>query len=269
MTTTDIDDIDGTGGFAQVAARRPGPRAWRMLVLSEARMVARDTAGLIVPLGLPLLILVMSASAASRQAVGTRGLTGLEAYVLPLVLAVVFASIGIVNMPSFLAYYRRTGILRRLGVTPASPVMVLAAQVLVSLGQALLGTGLALAVAVLGFGARLPDDPWTVLGIGLLGIAAMYAVGLVVAAVAPTPNSAVAIGLVAFLAIGAVGGLFGSPDALPDPVATVGGHLPFGATVQTLGAAWVGADVEPSQLLALVVSVVVGTALSTVLFRWD
>lgn len=260
MTTTDT---------AQIEARRPGPHAWRMLVQSEAKMVIRDTAGLIVPLGLPLLILVMSASAASEHAVGTQGLTGLEAYVLPLVLAVVVASIGIINMPSFLAYYRRTGILRRLGATPASPVMVLAAQALVSLAQALLGMGLALAVAMLGFGARLPDAPVTVLGIGLLGIAATYAVGLVVAAVAPTPNSAVAIGLVAFLAIGAVGGLFGGQDALPDPVATVGEHLPFGATVQALGAAWVGADVEPSHLLALGVSVVVGAGLGAAFFRWE
>lgn len=48
-------------------------------------------------------------------------------FVLPLVLIMVIATIGVVNMPSFLAYYRRAGILRRLAVTPASPVMVLVA----------------------------------------------------------------------------------------------------------------------------------------------
>lgn len=258
-----------TTDTAQITARRPGPRAWLMLVRSEAKMVSRDTAGLIVPLGLPLLILVMSASAASEQAVGVSGLTGLEAYVLPLVFAVVIASIGIINMPSFLAYYRRSGILRRLGVTPASPAMVLAAQVLVSVAQALLGIGLALAVAMLAFGARLPENPWSVLGIGVLGIAGMYAVGLVVAAVAPTPNSAVAIGLVAFFVVGALGGLFGGREALPDPLATVGEYLPFGATVEALGAAWVGAEVEPLHLISLGMTVLAGSALAAVFFRWD
>lgn len=258
-----------TTDTAQITAHRPGARAWLMLVRSEAKMVARDVSGLVVPIGLPLLILVMNASAASAESADGSGLTGLEVFVLPLVFAVVIGSIGVINMPSFLAYYRRTGILRRLAVTPASPAMVLVAQVVVSVLQAIVGIGLALAVAMLAFGARLPADPWVALGVGALGLAAMYAVGLVVAALAPTPNAAVAFGLVAFFALGALGGMFGGRDHLPDALGRAGEILPFGATVEALSAAWVGAAVEPLHLISLAATVLLGSALAAIFFRWD
>lgn len=243
-------------------------RSGLVMVRCEAKMVARDTAGLIVPIGLPLLILVMSASSASDQIVAD-GRTALDLYVLPLVLTMVIATIGIINMPSFLAYYRRTGILRRLAVTPASPVTVLLAQVVVSVIHAVIGITAALAVAMLAFDAGPPTHLATALGVFVLAMAAMYGVGMVVAAVAPTPNSAVAIGLVAFFALGALGGMFGGRDALPDAVATVGEWLPFGASVEALAAAWSGAATEPAHLVSLGVTTVVGGGVAGLLFRWE
>ncbi|APU17431.1 MULTISPECIES: ABC transporter permease [Actinoalloteichus] len=251
-----------------IEARRPGMKAWLTLIRCEAKMVARDTAGLVVPIGLPLLILVMSASSAGDEVV-SNGRTALDLFVLPLVLTMVIATVGIINMPSFLAYYRRTGILRRLSVTPASPSMVLIAQVIVSVIQTVIGLTVAVAVAFLGFGANLPAHLGTAVGVYLLAMAAMYAVGMIVAAIAPTPNSAVAIGLVTFFAFGALGGMFGGPDSLPDVLASIGEWLPFGAAVDALAAAWVGAAVEASQLISLGATTVLGAVIAAVFFRWD
>ncbi|MFD2796564.1 ABC transporter permease [Promicromonospora vindobonensis] len=251
-----------------IEARRPGVSAWLTLVVCEAKMVVRDTSGLVVPILLPLLILVMSARSAGDQVV-VAGLTALEVYVLPLVLTMVLATIGIINMPSFLAYYRRSGILRRLAVTPASPAMVLVAQVVVSVLQALVGLAGALAVAFLAFDARPPVDLGAAFAVYGLAMAAMYAVGMIVAAVAPTPNSAVAIGLITFFALGALGGMFGGPGSLPDAVAAVGERLPFGAAVAALSAAWVGAAVDPAHLISLGVATVIGVVTAALLFRWD
>lgn len=260
-------DQPSTSGM-RISARRPGPRAWLVMIGCEAKMVARDTAGLVVPIGLPLLILVMSASSASDEVVAD-GRTALDVFVLPLVLTIVIATIGIINMPSFLAYYRRTGILRRLAVTPASPVMVLLAQVVVSVIQAIIGITAALAVAVLAFDASPPTHLATALGVLVLAMAAMYSVGMIVAAVAPTPNSAVAVGLVAFFALGALGGMFGGRQTLPVAVATVGEWLPFGASVEALAAAWAGAATDPAHLVSLGATTVVGCAVAGILFRWE
>jgi len=251
-----------------VRVRRLGPASWLMLIRCEAKMVARDTAGIVVPIGLPLLILAMSASSASSETV-VNDRTVLEVFVLPLVLTIVVAMIGIVNMPSFLAYYRLSGILRRLAVTPASPSMVLVAQVVVGAAHTLLGLGAALATAFVVFDARPPVALLATAGVFALVMGAMYAVGMVVAAVAPTPNSAVAIGLVVFFALGASGGLFGSPDALPGPVTRIGGWLPFGASVDTLAATWSGTSVNTASLIGLVATIGMGATVAATVFRWD
>ncbi|MEU4577830.1 ABC transporter permease [Nonomuraea sp. ATR24] len=254
--------------MTDVTAHRPGPRAFGTLLVCELKMVARDTAGLIVPIGLPMLILVMNASAAGGQSVGN-GRTALDVYVLPLVFTMVAATTGVVNMPSFLAYYRRSGILRRLGVTPASPLMVLVAQAAVGVAQIAVGIAAAWVLALLAFGANPPVRAGAAVGVLALMVAAMYATGLIVAALSPTPNSAVAIGLTLFFLLGATGGMFGGRDSLPGPVAAVGEWLPFGAGVEALSAAWAGAPVQGAHLIGLAGCVVVGTAVASAFFRWD
>ncbi|TMR23764.1 ABC transporter permease [Nonomuraea turkmeniaca] len=254
--------------MTDISVHRPGLRSWAEMLTCELKMVVRDTAGLIVPIGLPMLILVMNASAAGEQAVAN-GRTALDVYVLPLVFTMVVATTGIVNMPSFLAYYRRSGILRRLAVTPASPAMVLIAQVAVGMLQTGLGIAAAWILAMVAFGAKPPVNAGAAIGILALSTATMYAVGMIVAALAPTPNSAVAIGLSLFFALGALGGMFGGRSGLPDVVATVGAWLPFGASVQAMSAAWVGASVQPAHLIGLVVSLLLGGVVAAACFRWD
>ncbi len=235
-------------------------KAWRLLIGAELKVVARDTAGLVIPLGLPLLILVMNALNVDAEA--------LARYVLPLVTTIVIATVGMVNMPSFLAAYRRTGVLRRLAVTPVHPSAVLGAQLVAGGVQVLAGVLLAAVIAVAGFGADLPASLWLTVGIVLLITVAMFAVGLVVAALAPTANSAVAIGLIAFFGLSAVGGMFGPPAALPGGVAKTGEILPFGAAVRALGDAWTGTTLDSGNVASLVVTTVVGGLLAVRFFRW-
>ncbi|GAB2608047.1 ABC transporter permease [Pseudactinotalea suaedae] len=256
--------------LADVPAYRPGLRSLATLVAAEARMVARDTAGLVVPIALPMLFLVMNGLGSSTEPLpDAGGMSAFDIYVLPLILVIGVATIGVINMPSFLAYYRKSGVLRRLGVTPASPVMILLAQLIVSVIQTALGVGLAVGVAVLGFDANLPSRPGLAIGVFALAAAAMYAVGMLVAAIAPTANAAVAIGLGTFFLLGAVGGMFGPTTNLPDGVAQVGELLPFGAAVGALGTTWLGRTPEPTHLLALAGAVVICGLLSARLFRWE
>lgn len=248
---------------------RPPARAWAMLTWTEAKLVARDTPGMIIPLGLPILIMVMNGLGSGGGEERFRGLPALDAYVVPLTLVMVVALIGLVNMPAVLAAYRRSGVLRRLSVTPAHPLMVLVAQVLASLGQALVGVALALAVGRLAFGVSAPRGALIAAGVFCLVTVAMYALGMLVAAVAPSANGAVAIGLTVFFLTMAVGGGFGPRENLPDPLATLGGHLPYGAGVQALSDAWTGVTPDPSHLAALAVTAVLAGGAAAKAFRWD
>lgn len=251
-------------------AWRPGAAAWLRLIQAEAKMVIRDYAGLIVPLGLPLLILVMQGiSIEERGQEIAEGVTVFSYYALPVVISMVVATIAVINMPSFLATYRKTKLLRRLAVTPASPAMVLVAQMVVSFIQVVLGIGLAFAVALIFFDAALPLAPLTAAGVLLACCAAMYGLGMIVASIAPTPNSSVAIGLIAFFGIAALGGMFGPADNLPEVLQTVGSWLPFGASVEAFQSAWLGEAVEAQNWVVLGGSAVVGAGVAAALFRWE
>jgi ABC-2 type transport system permease protein len=266
--TTDAPGADDP--LALPPPRSPGLGAWLQLTGAEMRMVARDTAGLVIPIGLPLLLLVMNGLGTGREPIPELGgRSALDAVVLPLTLTMVVAVVGIVNMPSFLASYRKTGVLRRLAVTPCPPAMVLVAQVLTSIAHSLVGIGLAVGVAVVAFDVEGPRRLGVALGVLALAAAAMYAVGMVVAAVSPTPNSAIAIGLVAFFLTLALGGGFGPVDALPEGLARVGEALPFGAASAALQAAWVGDAVELRHLGALAGVTGLSAALAAWRFRWD
>ncbi len=257
-------------GYDLPAQPAPGVRAWAQLTLSEMRSVVRDTSGLIVPIGMPSLFLLVQGFASSSEVVpGTGGRSVLELFVLPLMLVMVVALVGVVNMPSFLATYRKGGLLKRLAATPARPPMVLGAQVITSLAQTAVGVALAVGLAWGAFGLVGPERPWLAVARFAAICASLYGCGLVVAAIAPTPNASVAIGLVVFFALGAVGGLFGGLQSLPDPIAAIGEWTPFGAGVVALQCAWVGEPVPAQSVIALVVTAVVGAAFAIRFFRWD
>lgn len=248
---------------------RPGFPAWRSMFVAESKMVVRDTAGLIVPLGLPLLILVFQGMMIPDSGENLpSGHSVMGVYALPIVFTMVVATVGMMNMPSFLATYRRNGILKQLSVTPASPMMVLISQMLVGITQILIGMVAAYAVAQLLFGVGVPDRPLVFLAILAAATCAMFAVGMIVASIAPTPNSAVAMGLLAFFVIGALGGMFG-PVELPGILDTIGSWLPFGAAVDGLQNAWIGESVEPRTWISLAGTTVLGVVISLSLFRWE
>ncbi|WP_156759483.1 ABC transporter permease [Microbacterium karelineae] len=256
-------------GYDIPRPKAPGLRAWGQLTAAEMRSVVRDTAGLIVPIGMPSLFLVAQGISSSDEVLpDAGGRAVLEMVVLPLMLVMVIALVGVVNMPSFLATYRREGLLKRLSATPARPVMVLGAQVITSFAQTALGVGIALAIAFLVFGIRGPVDVLAAIGVLLLVCAAMYGLGMIVAAIAPSANASVAIGLVAFFLLGALGGMFGGAEALPDPVQTLGEWTPFGAGVMALQLTWLGVAPPAHTIVALTAAAVIGAVCGVRLFRW-
>lgn len=255
-----------------IQARRPGPGAWLQMMQAEAKMVSRTPVGVLLPLALPLLLLVMngiSLADTDREVPGHPGLTVLDVYVVPVVLTLVVTMIAVMNFPSFLATYRKTGVLRRLAVTPASPGMVLVSQVVVSVIQVLLGLAIAFTVGILFFKVHPPTDALMAALVLLACAVAMYAVGMIVASVSPSPNVASALGLIAFLGMAALGGMFGPVENLPEPLAEIGSWLPFGAAVEAFQSTWLGETVAWENWASLGITTVLGIGVTTALFRWE
>lgn len=243
-------------------------KATATLIRSEAKMVVREPSDLLIPLGLPLLILIMWGFQTQNAPPIAGDHSVLDIIGLPVAFTTTVALIGFINMPTLLTTYRKSGMLRRLALTPVSPLRILGSQVAVSLAQASIGIALAYTVGVIAFDAGPPVNLLAALGVIGLTALAMYSIGMILASLAPSPSAALACGFVLFLGFGALGGMFGGSDALPSTLATLGGYLPFGASVEALGAAWVGADIPIENLISLGASAVAGIVISACTFRW-
>lgn len=104
----------------------PG-RAFRKLVLKEAKLAWRQPIGLIYGLGLPVLLLVIFGSipAFKKLTPALGGLTLLSIYI-PILIALTLALLALVGLAAPLAAYREQGVLRRMSTTPVPPSWVLA-----------------------------------------------------------------------------------------------------------------------------------------------
>lgn len=87
------------------------------------------------------------------------------------------------------ASYRERGILRRLATTPVHPLSLLAAQLHVHVGVLVVSIGLTATVAATVFGVAAPRQPAGALPVLALGMLALYALGVAIAAIAPKASS--------------------------------------------------------------------------------
>ena len=242
------------------------------LTLTELKLFTRGRAliGMLLTVAVPLLLLIIFGSIRSfnRPVKVYGGLTVLDVYV-PILLAFSLALLSLLTIPAVLAGYREMGVLRRLQTTPAGPVRVLTAQLAVKLAAAAVTVILILAVARIGYGVAWPRQVAGFAVAGLLTAAALMAIGLFIAAVAPTANVARGIGAIAFYPMMFFAGLWLPIPNMPPVLQHISHATPLGAAVPALQNATLGHWPTWLQLLTLAAySVAFGLAAAR-LFRWE
>jgi ABC-2 type transport system permease protein len=185
---------------------------------------------------------------------------------MPSLVVISLAIVGVNLMPLGLGAYRDKGILRRLSTTPVRPTTLLVAQVIVYSGFAVIAVVLLLVAGNLAFEIPYPAHVPGFIASFVLGLAALFGVGLLVAALAPTGGAATAIALPIFFAVMFVGGVYLPRWLLPEIIVTLGTYAPPG--VQALQDSWTGAGPElPLAIMALMAAVTGAAAVR--LFRWE
>lgn len=236
---------------AQLAARRRHTawRAFGKIVLNEARLAWRSPRGLLFGVALPALLVVIFGELPKAQ-VHRSSLGGLTLFTVevPVLLAFVIAAMALYSLPIALAGYREQGILRRLSITPARPSWVLAAQVAINLAFALAGLAIILIVGVAALGESAPKSPGGFILAVLLSLAAVFAIGLTIAALARTAGSAYGIGAVTFVPLMFFAGLWFPRQQMTAWLADVSEYTPLGAVSQATQDA-IGGTFPPAVLL--------------------
>jgi ABC-2 type transport system permease protein len=173
---------------------RPPRTAFAKLLVAEAKLAWRTPVSLILGFALPVLLLIIFGSipAFSRPVAQADGMSMISLYG-PILSAFAIAMMALVGLSVPLATYREQGVLRRMSTTPAPPSWVLGAELVVNLAV-LLATLIVVNVGAKAFDVPAPGNLGGFVLSVVLMTAALFAIGLWVAAVARTGQGANAIG---------------------------------------------------------------------------
>lgn len=227
------------------------------LAVVEVKLLTREP-GAIFTLLIPLFILIVFGSSIGPG----------DTVLLPMALAIAVGLVGLYLLPTTLATYRERGILRRMSTTPVRPVNLLAVQVALQLVLALTTCALLITVAGAALDAHLPAV-WPAALTFLLGTAAMFAVGLLIAALARNGRSANGIGVLLYFPMAYLAGLMQPADQMPALLARIGAYTPLGAFRLGLHQVWAGATPGPVLLGVLAAYAVLISAVAARYFRWE
>jgi ABC-2 type transport system permease protein len=247
----------------------PAMRAFWKLTVTEFKLFVREPLAVFFILAFPLLLLWLNGSLFGNAPDAEQGGQGAVDLLVPGYVALILATVGFTQLPGVLATYRERGILRRLATTPVAPAKVLGAQLVVHLAAASVGVALLLAAATVFYDLSPPRAIAAAVLVYLAGALALYALGFVLAALAPNARTANAVGFVVYFPMIFLCGAVIPREALAASMRRVGEVLPLGPVVTGLQDAWSGARISVAALATLTAMVVVASAVGVRVFRWE
>ncbi|KUG55622.1 hypothetical protein AVL62_04735 [Serinicoccus chungangensis] len=274
MSTTLPTAYHRPGPGTRRAAARAGMPGLGRLVTTELRLFTRDLGSVFFVVVFPTVLLLGMAFAipGMREPLQDAGPWTGRAMVdlmTPVMICVTIATAGLSSFPTYLAGYRERGVLRRLSTTPMAPQGILLAQAAVNLLWLLVGSLVAVAIAVLLLDVPLPQD-WGLLLLTLpLAIGSVFGIGLILGGVMRKASAAGGIGMLIYFPLLFFAGLWTPGPAMPETLQTVSTWMPLGGASQAMTTAWFGVgDVPVEQIVSMALWTVLTFTVAVRVFRW-
>jgi ABC-2 type transport system permease protein len=234
----------------------------------ELKVFMREPLGAVGSILMPVLVfLLMGRLARNLIPSGNFSASNFFRVNVPVFVAILIALNAVLSLVAIISIYREGGILKRLRATPLRPWTILTAHVLVKLLLTAITLTLMLLagrryypvgtpVPALQFAIALIITTWSILSIGFL-----------IAAIVPTARFAQPIGAIVLYPMVAVSGLIIPMRLLPSWFQ----HLPLANAVSLLSGIWKGEpwSMHTGDVIGLVATFVICTALSARVFRWE
>lgn len=247
-------------------------RALVQLVRVNALLFLREPAALFFTLVFPMLLLVVFGVIFGNEPgqFGPPGIGYLDVQV-PALAGLIIGTTGLIGIPTGTATMRELGVFRRYRATPVRPTLILASDIIVNLGLALVGLTLLVALGRALFGLRVAGS-WPIVLAGFAFAAcAFFALGYLIASLSPTARVAQTVGMGLFFPMMFVSGAAFPRQMMPETVRQVADVLPLTHVVSFLQGLWAGRSwlAFPTELAWLTGLLVVGTAVSARFFQWE
>jgi len=240
------------------------------LTLTETKLFFREPAGVFFMLAFPPILLVILGSIPSFREADAElgGLRVIDLYA-PIIVAMTLSFLALSGLPQLLATYREKGMLRRMRTTPVKPARLLGALLLMFTVMAVVVMVAVQVIANLAFDVALPRQAGAYLVGYVLAALSMLALGLLVAALAPSGKAAGAIGTILFFPVLFFAGLWAPRETMPEILRRISDFTPLGAGVQSLQDATAGHWPQLLHLAVMLGWTVVAGGLAARYFRWE
>lgn len=254
----------------------------RRLVLSQTRVAIlvalRTPRGLVFTLAFPLILLVLFNSifiSGNQTATLPNNLKlSAQAYFTAGIIAYAVALSTFTTLTVSLTTARERGQLKRLRGTPMPPWTFIAAQILRATAQALVVTGLMLAVAGIAYGVPVPGSTFPAfLLYVVLGTATLCSLGIALSAFTPTVDSASTIAPFTVVMLAFFSGIWIPVEHLPHGLEVLGKvfplyHLALGLQT-TLAPGASGSGLVAENVAILAIWALLGIRIASRRFRWE
>ena len=237
----------------------------------ETKLFLREPIGAFFTLVFPLMMLFLFGSIYGNEPSQYFNGYGSMDVSVPAYTAMIIGTSGLMSITITMAAYRENGILRRLRATPISPLVVLAAQVIVVFAMTCLGMVLLIVAGKLVYHVRFEGSALSVLAGFVLSSLSFFGLGFILAGIMPTARTAQVVGMVLLYPMLFLSGAGFPRELLPEAIKKVSTFLPLTYVVNLLRGLWIG-EAWSNHLLnvgVLTGILIIGVIISAITFRWE
>lgn len=241
------------------------------LILVQIKLYLREPmAAFFTVFFAPMMLLLFGAIYGNKPSpfFGGRGSMDIS---VPAYIGLIIVTVAMIGLPIGTAAARELGVLRRFRATPLHPLAYIFSDIASYLLMTLLGVLCLVATGKVVFNVRFDGHPLSVLAGFLLATVSFFALGYLVAGLAPTARVAQTVGMVLAFPMMFLSGATIPYEVIPPTVRAFSRFLPLTHVVTLMRGLWFG---EPwsrhlTELAVLAGVLVIAAALAARIFRWE
>lgn len=246
-------------------------KAFRALLKTEIRLSLRGMDMFIFAICMPVVVvIILGAVFGNKPAFDGAEYTYLEQS-FGAVSTIAICAGGVMGLPLVVSDYRSRKILKRFKVTPTSPALILAVQVVIYALYSIISLILVYATGAIFFGYQLYGSWLQFLGAYSLVMLSMFSIGLLVGGVAPNTKIASVAASLLYFPMLIFSGATLPYEVMPVALQKIADILPLTQGIKLLKAASLGLPIESVFIPVVVMGViaVICTTVSLRFFKWE
>lgn len=241
------------------------------LILVQMKLYLREPIATFFTIFYAPLMLILFGAIYGNKPTPMFGGRGTMDVSVPAYIGLIIATVALIGLPVSTAAARESGVLRRFRATPLHPLAYIISDILSYLLMTLVGVLLLSLTGRLAFHVRFEGNILSVLAGFLLGTLAFFALGYLVAGLAPTARLAQTVGMVLAFPMMFLSGAAMPLEVMPAGVRAFSRYIPLTHVVSLMKGLWFGESwgKHLTEVAVLVGCLLVGSAVAARLFRWE